>query len=213
MRLSMSASDLLKLVGSNVVTLIVAWMVFTNTADNNENNLLKIVLERVEILEQRNEQLQAKVMVLGIEAVELKAQLSDNVTRKDLYQAFLDGLPFPAWIKRRGEDGVFRMIMINNSYVNTFGVSKARYEGNTDEDIWGEEIARGFKKADDEVFATKGYVLTRELIPQRGPDTKAAWSRVWKFSIKLGESNYGVGGVVVIDFIDGRHELNKNSGQ
>jgi hypothetical protein len=199
----MDVGELVKLVGSNLVTLLVAYMVFASTGSTNDNALLATVLERQKVLEESNASLMARVMALGVENIELKALLRENITRNDLYQTFLDGLPFPAWIKKMGDDGEFRMVMINNAYSQKFNVSKARYQGATDAEVWGERIAKGFKISDEEVFESKGFVLTREYFPEAGRGSKPAWHSVWKFSLRLGEGLYGVGGVVVVDFIAG----------
>lgn len=199
----MDVGELVKLVGSNLVTLLVAYMVFASTGSTNNNALLATVLERQKVLEESNASLMARVMALGVENIELKALLRDNITRNDLYQTFLDGLPFPAWIKKKDPDGEFRMVMINNAYSHKFNVSKDRYQGATDKEIWGEHIASGFRLSDERVFSTKGYVLTREYFPKEGLNSKPAWHSVWKFSLRLGRDVYGVGGVVVVDFMAG----------
>lgn len=206
----MSASEVLKLVGSNIVTLIVGYMMFANNASTNSNALLATLLERIEVVEKSNAAYMSQLMVMGVENVELKAEIANlkgelkaNVTRTSLYQNFLDGLPFPAWIKKKDPDGEFRMVMINNAYSHKFNVSKDRYQGATDKEIWGEHIASGFRLSDERVFSTKGYVLTREYFPKEGLDTKPAWHSVWKFSLRLGRDVYGVGGVVVVDFMAG----------
>lgn len=199
----MDAGELLKLVGSNIVTLLVAYMVFASTGNTNDNALLSTILERQKVLEESNASLMARVMALGVENVELQALLRDNITRNGLYQTFLDGLPFPAWIKKMGDDGKFVMVMINNAYAHKFNISKDRYEGATDEEVWGKHIAKGFSISDSEVFESKGFVLTREYFPESGAGSKPAWHSIWKFSLKLGEEVYGVGGVVVVDFMAG----------
>ncbi len=93
--------------------------------------------------------------------------------------------------------------MINNAYAHKFNISKDRYQGATDREVWGDKIAKGFEISDEKVFKTRGYVLTREFFPHAGLNSKPAWHSVWKFSLKLGGDKYGVGGVVVVDFIAG----------
>jgi hypothetical protein len=198
------SAELVKLISSNLVTLLTAYMLFAGTASSNDNSLLQTVLERQKVLEESNAALMTKVMALGVQNVELQSRLKENLTRTDLYQTFLDGLPFPAWIKRWDEKtGQFVMVMINNAYAHKFNISKDRYQGATDKEIWGDRIAKGFELSDEKVFKTKGYVLTREYFPKEGLGSKPAWHSVWKFSLKLGSNKYGVGGVVVVDFIAG----------
>lgn len=198
---SMGGQELVKLITSNLVTLIGAYMIFASSGSTNNNTLLATVLERQKVLETTNASLMARVMALGVENVELQSKLKDNITRTDLYQNFLDGLPFPAWIKRRTPEGTFRVVMINNAYAQQFNITKARYEGVTDAEVWGEEIARGFQDADNKVFNSKGFTLTRERFPSKGRGSKAEWHSIWKFSLSLGHGRYGVGGIVVVDFL------------
>lgn len=197
----MAGSELVKLLTSNLVTLIGAYMIFASSGSTNDNLLLATVLERQKVLEATNATLMAKVMSLGVENVELQSMLKDNLTRTDLYQTFLDGLPFPAWIKKKTSTGKFRMVMINNAYAHKFNISKARYQDATDGEVWGAKIAKGFEAADNKVFNSKGYTLTRELFPSDGFGTQPTWHSVWKFSLSLGHGRYGVGGIVVVDFL------------
>lgn len=199
---NMVSTELIKLVTSNVVTLIGAYMIFASSGSTNNNALLATVLERQKVLEATNASLMTRVMSLGVENVELQSMLKDNVTRNDLYQTFLDGLPFPAWIKKKTPTGKFRVVMINNAYAHQFNISKARYEGSTDAEVWGAEIAKGFEDADNRVFNSKGYTLTRERFPTDGVGSKPEWHSVWKFSLSLGHGRYGVGGIVVVDFLE-----------
>ena len=198
--LMFNTGEILKLIITNLCTLLAAYMMFTGTVDKNDNELLANMWERQAIMEKANSDLMSKVMTLGVQNVELQARLRDNITRTDLYQVFLDGLPFPAWIKQRNSEGVFVMVMINTAYEHRFGVSKARYEGSTDEEIWGAEVSQGFFISDNDVFVSKGYTLTREYFPSTAGGSDPAWYSVWKFSLKLGDNKYGVGGVMVVDF-------------
>jgi hypothetical protein len=188
-----------KFIISHLVTLAASFMVFQSTVGKTDADILSTVLNRLEVIETQNEKLQEKLLILGAENVKLKMQLSENVTRVDLYQSFLDFLPFPAWIKTRDDDGHFRMLMINNAYVYKYGVSKARYLGAKDSEVWSKQIAEGFKQADQAAFDSKNFVRTREMVPSGGVGTPAKPARGWKFAVKLGSDTVGVGGVIVLD--------------
>jgi len=207
-----SGNEWAKLVTSNLVTLLGAYMVLTSNLESNDNTFLATVISRLETVEANNLVLTSQLVTQGIEIVKLReenaklrGELTISVTRTSLFQSFLDSLPFPAWIKRKDKDGVFRMVMINNAYVHKFGKSKARYKNATDEEMWGKEVAQGFVAADEKVFKSKGYLLTKELFPKRGGTSEATWHSVWKFSVMLGDEKYGVGGIVVVDFVTDTH--------
>tara|TARA_R110000744_G_scaffold147612_7_gene260591 strand:+ start:4888 stop:5637 length:750 start_codon:yes stop_codon:yes gene_type:complete len=201
--------EIVKLAGSNIVTLFGAYLMFASAGATNDTTMLSTVLQRLKVVEEHNHMFSTQLVLKGVENVklreqmaELRGELKSNITRSGLYQSFLDSLPFPAWIKIKEPDGKFRMVMINDAYVHQFGISKARYQGSTDAELWSAEVARGFTETDEEVFKSKGYVLAKELFPVNGKNSKLAWHSVWKFSVLIGKEKYGVGGIVVIDFVN-----------
>lgn len=207
-----SGNEWAKLVTSNLVTLLGAYMVLTSNLESNDNAFLATVMKRLDTVEANNLVLTSQLVTQGIEIVELReenaklrGELTVSVTRASLFQSFLDSLPFPAWIKHKDKDGVFRMVMINNAYAHKFGKTKARYKNATDEEMWGKEIADGFVAADEKVYNSKGYLLTKELFPKGRDGSEIKWHSVWKFSVMLGSEKYGVGGIVVVDFIADTH--------
>jgi hypothetical protein len=74
---------------------------------------------------------------------------------------FLDGLPFPAWLKQEvvidkglpTEHVEFRMVHLNERYTESFGKTLGAYQGRTDYEIWPEDVAQEF-------FANDYSVLT-----------------------------------------------------
>lgn len=189
---------------------ITTWI---NKKESNETAVFSRVLERLEAVELqlKNEQrqntdlrnqtieFQQKILLLSGENLKLKLQLGESVTRRRLYQEFIDAFPFPFWIKEMGDDGQFRVWIINTAYVYKYGISKERYVGATDADVWGDLVADEFGKADKEVYDNKSFMSTRELVPEYGPGSIPKPAQGWKFAVKIGVDQMGVAGLVVLD--------------
>jgi hypothetical protein len=184
-----------------------------NKKESNETAVFSKVLERLEAVELqlKNEQaqnselrnqtieFQQKILLLSGENLKLKLQLGESITRRRLYQEFIDAFPFPFWIKEMGDDGQFRAWIINNSYVYKYGISKERYVGATDADVWGDLVADEFGKADKEVYDNKSFMMTKEMVPEFGPGSTHKPAHGWKFAVKIGVDQMGVAGLVVLD--------------
>lgn len=76
--------------------------------------------------------------------------------------------PFPRWIKFLAEgETVPRMAWINAAYSTWYGVTVDEYVGRADAEIWGDEIAGHFLRADmDAIAAPETLITTREPTPK-----------------------------------------------
>jgi len=182
-------------------------------SESNDTEFFGKILQRLEAVELHNKEIEAqnkvlqqftielqqKILALSGENLRLKVELNTTVSRRRIYQEFIDSFPFPFWIKEVDENGDFRAWLINNSYVYKYGISKERYVGSTDAEVWGAKVAAGFEEADRIVFENKNFIVTRELVPETGPKSDLVPAHGWKFAVKIGVDQTGVAGLVVID--------------
>lgn len=93
-----------------------------------------------------------------------------------LFSSIKYDYPFPFWIK----DTKGIMIFINQAYEKAFGVSKERYVGQTDDQIWGKEKAEAYKRGDEEArLDPRGYKVFNDECEDYS---------VVKWSHKIGET-------------------------
>ena len=139
-----------------------------------ESIRLESAFKRIEHLEkQMNEQQatsSAKIVELTSQVFRLQTQLNKNLDIDNLFEEFMEALPFEAWVKevdkKENGDVVFRMKSLNKRYQFTFGITQSRYEGSTDYKIWPEEIANQFRANDLAVYNSKASSVVREYYPK-----------------------------------------------
>ena len=134
--------------------------------------------------------------------------LREEVMQLRLYQtervnqsvAFVEHLPFPAWLKLVEDGGeTFRMAWINRAYEEVYHIDRLQYEGRTDSEIWGKEIAQLYNENDVRVFVTRRAIVTQENIntdPINGGEIEV--HIVSKFPVVLsGERKLAIGGISI----------------
>lgn len=145
------------------------------------------------------ERIASEQMKLKLEAdlvsYKLKYQLEQSFKTIDVIQAYIDAMPFPAWIKKRLASGEFEMMIINRAYAIAFDITKEQYQGKTDADIWPFDISQMYKKLDQKVYDSKKAHCERETVIKK--DEARSKVLVCKFPIKIDGQKYGVGGVIV----------------
>jgi len=131
----------------------------------------------------------------AIKILDMTYQLKHNFDRLAIIQRYIDSFPLPMWIKEYNPDrNEFRMLMINRAYEQRFNVSRDRYVGLTDFQLWPEEIAAEYFRHDLKVYEEKNTMKKDETVLMDG---KKMQSRIWKFSVRLPFDQFGVGGIVV----------------
>lgn len=168
-------SNILTSIITSLAVLAGAWFAFQGDTDNADAKRLESAFQRIEYLETEMRQQQAnsntKIIELTSQVFRLQSQLDKDLNIVDMFEQFMDSLPFEAWLKdvHLTEKGVteFRMLLINKRYEFNYGVSRSRYEGETDDQIWGDEIAQAFRENDLKVLATKSSLVTYETYPSR----------------------------------------------
>lgn len=166
-------SNILTSIITSLAVLAGAWFTFQGDSNNADAQRLESAFQRIEYLETEMRQQQAnsnaKIIELTSQVFRLQSQLDKDLNIIDMFENFMDGLPFEAWLKevRYASDGTarFRMITINKQYEFSYGISRHRYEGSSDADIWGEAIASRFRKGDVKVLNTKSSLVTYETYP------------------------------------------------
>lgn len=132
--------------------------------------IVRATYDRMKELEGQVANLQAQVIKQNAEIVQLKVQLNSKVDIYAMLEEVLDGVPFPAWIKRVERDANgsvrFPMAMINKAYEYRYGISKHRYAGSTDAEIWPKEVADGFRHNDQLVLAQRSSGTYQEQFPK-----------------------------------------------
>jgi PAS domain-containing protein len=129
-----------------------------------------------------------------------------QVERVDQSSAFFEHMPFPAWLKLVEDGGkTYRMAKINRSYEDTYNVTKLEYEGKTDAEIWGEEIAELYAENDRRVYTTKRAVITHEKVREdpRNQANQVILHIVAKFPVIIsGKPKLAIGGISIpIDLV------------
>jgi len=128
---------------------------------------------------------------------------ADNELRKtqQLFDRFMQFLPGLAWIK--DEDS--RYVYANDAAAKTFGVSKSKLYGKTDDEIFLPEIAEAFKENDKAALEQGGLQAIETL---RHRDGSLHYSIVSKFAIPLGDGGRSHIGGMAIDITEQRRAQN-----
>lgn len=186
-------AEVLQYLGTTAMGFMVAYFGFAGTKDTNTTEVLKIEKEANRALRAELKVSNETLFLKNSEIVRLLALVNSKVSDTEVLQYFLDALPFPAWIKIKdeGDNGMFRMLMINSAYEDYYNIRKDRYVGNTDFDIHPYDIASRFSANDQVVFESKDYVNVEENVVV---GEQAVPLIVWKFSIKMADGKYGVAG-------------------
>ncbi|MEM6398399.1 MAG: PAS domain-containing protein [Bacteroidota bacterium] len=112
-----------------------------------------------------------------------------------LLESGTSDLPVPMWIKGVGtyeEPGV--MLSLNpayeNVYLRPFGKTAQDYIGNTDADVWGDDLGRRYWANDMQVITTGKIIDKIELSPFRSQNGSEQYLRVIKYPIHTGIGNH-----------------------
>jgi len=162
---------------SSLAVLAGAWFSMQGGVDSAEvvaeSSRLESAFKRIEYLEteMRKQQVNsnAKIVELTSQVFRLQAQLNKDLNVVKLFEQFMDGLPFEAWLKEIRYDingnPTIEMVVINRRYEYSFDITRDRYAGETDEEIWGKSISEQFLENDLRVIDRKSSLITYETFP------------------------------------------------
>lgn len=156
-------SNILTSIITSLAVLAGAWFAFQGDTNNADAQRLESAFKRIEYLETEMRQQQAnsnaKIIELTSQVFRLQSQLDKDLNILDMFETFMNGLPFEAWLKevQYDENGepTFKMLSINKRYEFTHFVSKTRYRNSEDKDIWPDKVATEFRNSDLAVLRTK----------------------------------------------------------
>jgi hypothetical protein len=185
---------------TGAVTLVAAFFLFTSTVFNTssqENTAIYIsTIDRMNKLEETIMKLQSQILVMNIENIRLNRLLGNELQFEKVIAKQMDSFPIPAWIKCQENDKSIKMLMINTQFVYSFGVSKARYNGSADADIFPKYKADLWEIQDRKVIEDKGYSFSYEVISTVSEGTKINKEyQVWKYYISMPEDKQCIGGM------------------
>lgn len=121
-------------------------------SEKNENiELVKVLYDRVENLESKYVKLSSTNHDQANSILKLRMQLATKYEPDQTIKDYIENMPFPAWVKVVQGDlnsPEFVMWYLNEAYERTFDVTKERYIGKTDSEIWPKGLALEFYKND-----------------------------------------------------------------
>lgn len=168
-------------------------------------SLKKQNLNEFEVLVNQYKELLAKIQIevddLRREQVKLMAsrekardEIQELRSKLQLFESSHVDIPLPMWMK----DTNGTIVFINQTYEDMFlkplGFTASDYIGYKDEKIWGEEIAKQFKKLDNDVLKSKKPI--ERIEPILDSDGSIYYAEVLKYPRFLGSRVIGISGLV-----------------
>lgn len=199
---------------SSIITMIAMLTVAIVTGifdsrNMNDQNLSATQISAIEKIPEYltlNDNLQKEIQELRAQVNQLTVEnnrlLLIQELKIDAITAYFQYIPLPAWLKIY-DPGIDDFIMndINLAYEREWGISEFQYEGKTDAEVWGEEVAKEFRENDFIVINSRDAILTQETVPDSPNDPSN--SRMWfiiKFPVIISDKTYiGVGGIAIPD--------------
>lgn len=172
--------------------LINSYISFLNNQDTLQSEQLANLQDQVYFLSEERESCMNNTFSLKNELLSCYASQTIEQNRRALLETFIDNLPIIAWIKKVEDvDGVltFPMATINKAYEDKYNVSRHRYIGNTDDHMWPEPIANGFRESDLKVWNRKQAIKVVEKVPKEAMESTAEVEEntVIKWIINIGD--------------------------
>ncbi len=176
---------------SNGVTLLVAFLLITQTATEVEPEYVRVLQEDLITLRSEYNQQTAKLVTATILIAELErlagGESIDDVEGGAIY-SFLDRIKRPAWCKSvvyngEGEDPSFVMEYLNRDYEERFKFTLSYYKGKTDFEAHRPDLAQRYYQNDLQAWATKDYL---EFLEPTIRDGTLGWFAKWWFPLPSG---------------------------
>ena len=133
-----------------------------------------------------NEKLRLKSLELALRRVEAERQEAE-----ERFRLFMDNSPTIAWIK----DAEGRLVYLNNTFEDRFGVRLADWRGKTDSELWPQAVAAAFHANDQAVLVGgRPMEFDEETFDRDG--NRSVW-RNCKFPFQDAAGRRYVGGIGV----------------
>lgn len=160
---------------TSLAVLFGAWLTVqgdvTSSTAVADASRLESAFKRIEYLEtdMKRQQVRSnlKIVELTSQVFRLQAMLDKDLDFLSLFEVFMDGLPFDTWLKEvEFVDGkpTFKMLLINRRYEESRGVSRVRYDGLTDKEVWGENVQEDFRESDLSALLMKSGAISYQEI-------------------------------------------------
>lgn len=146
------------------------------------------LLDRVSELEVQNDTLRDEMDKVEALLAELKAQNRELNNKLNLLESAHNNVPVAVWFK----DLQFRMLAINPTYTEQFGVTAEQYVGNTDYAVWPRPVADKYREHDETVLTTGQPLRTVENVPINGVPIPHV---VIKYPRAVAGIRVGIGGI------------------
>jgi PAS domain-containing protein len=145
----------------------------------------------VETWRKDNERLRAENAALGAELHQMRIEIGDLRSKVILMESAHTDAPLPMWLK----DLNGRMLSVNKAYEEAFllpiGKDASDYIGRYDVDIWGEEVAKGFRENDLEAINSDAPIWKIENVGELGNH------KVVKYVRMAGKVKLGIAGIAI----------------
>lgn len=149
-----------------ITALVTGVFAFTSNALLVEPTYVETLQTRISYLEEKNTKLLEEVSELKAQMVRLEYLMKEETTTVSVMCNFFEAFPGLDWIKRveLDESGnpKFTMVCVDSAYSLNYGLSKYRYVGKTDYEIWPKETADQFYQNDTAVYTTGTPFITNE---------------------------------------------------
>lgn len=164
-----------------------------------EIHQLRLASERILALEQSNKELIDEISKLRGQVTLLKAQIEYEIGPTQLLFSFLEALEeAPAWVKVYDDDrDEFIMLYINRAYENFYDVTRERYVGATDAEVWPAEIAAVYAENDLRVLLSRDRKRVREPVIDRAGNKVNMM--MWKLFLRMPDGRASIIGIQVED--------------
>lgn len=180
----------LLLIGGGGIGVVANYLIQRLQAKNEKKTIdqtgWQVIYDR---LDQDNTRLRSKVEKDADRIDRLERELLELRVKVQLMESAHYDLPVPQWLK----DTNLVMLSINEKYTEVFGKTPEEYVGNTDFDVWPDEIAKAFTKNDQWVMRTKKTLNRVEPVPM--PDGSVSNWRILKYPRYAGNVVIGIGGI------------------
>jgi len=129
----------------------------TQAESSKELSQIQLIIvtltEQLKVAREREEAYLAKLILQANSIMDLTSQVKDKTTQAELLAEVLESLPFPAWIKVRGKDGIFRIVTINEQFTVDYGMTKREMIGYSDYDLYPPDLAQIYQEGDIAVYS------------------------------------------------------------
>jgi hypothetical protein len=213
---TMKTPDILKgnsflghLANTLITTAGVVLVGFLTLKGNIQPTQMMILAERVTALEQRLDDKTAEINELNRELLTVRAENSIMRIQLDkgysssprgILFAYMDALDTPAWCKEFSEPR-FAMMHINPSYETYYGITKERYVGNSDFDVFPPKLAQAWTENDKKAYQRRGFVRFVETVET--PKGQEIDLEFWKFYLRLPDGGELICGIQIGEVLHG----------